>query len=139
MAYITVDDLDISPAVLQQLTDDAASGYPDESKIDAAIANAQADVDGYCGKRFTVPFATPPQLVITLTIRLAKYNLYSRRDEIPPSVDALHKDALKILADISLGKATLGIEPKPAGNPEEVGGVISGPERIFTRDKMGGF
>ena len=136
--YIDVSDLGMTEAVLAQLTDDDSTGSKNDDIITAAIEDAQAVVDGYCGKRYMVPFTDPTRLVKKLTAMLAKYNLYARRDEITESVDALHKDAIKTLSDISTGKVSLGIEPEPAP-AAETGGTISGPKKVFGRDNLKGF
>jgi len=136
--YITSVDLDMRQDQLVQLTDDEGAGVVNEERVAAAITGAQAEVDGYCGKRYKVPFADPPQLVNRLTAVLAKYNLYTRRDEVPDSVVSQHKAAVKALDDISKGVISLGKEPEPTP-AAATGGKISGPSKIFGRDKLRGF
>jgi phage gp36-like protein len=135
MSYITSDDLDIPQDVLIQLTDDELAGTVNADRVSAAITNAQAEVDSFVAKRYLVPIADPvPVTVKNWTIMLTKYHLYARRSMVPDDI----KDALARLLEVSKGTASLGIAPIPQGS-SEVGGVISGPDKIFGRDKMRGF
>ncbi len=136
--YITNSDLNMPDDLLIQLTDDEGTGAVNQPRVDDAILKAEALIDSYCGKRYLVPFTAAPIIVKDLAATIARYKLYSRRALVSDDMAALYKDAVKTLTDISLGKASLGVDPIPQGS-SEVGGVISGPERIFGRDKMGGF
>ncbi len=138
MVYIVIDDLNIPDDTLQQLTDDALTGIIDPTKVDKAIADAEALVDGYCGKRYKVPFDLAPAIVKQCAVALAKYNLHVRRGTVPEELKDERKYAMAVLSDISTGKCSIGIEPIPT-QAASVGGVIQGPDRVFGRDKMRGF
>lgn len=136
--YITSDELDMPQELLAQLTDDEGTGGMSAGRVEAAIEDAQSEVDGYCGKRYKVPFSVPPRLVKRLTAILSKYNLYARRDIVPESLETQRKAAIKALDDISKGVISLGVETEPTPSPE-TGGVISGPAKVFGRDNLTGF
>lgn len=141
MAYSTKDDIleQIDEDVLIQLTDDDDAGLVDDVIVAAAIAGADALIDGYCGKRYSVPFTTVPDLANKFSVDIAIYNLYGRRKGAPEDVRNRFKDAVDFLKGVASGANSLG-ENDPEGstaNAPEM--ATTNPERIFTRDKMSGF
>ena len=75
MSYILPSDLEsggVSNAQLIQLTDDAKTGEVDTDKVTKAIEDAEAEVNGYVGRRYTVPIAAPiPNLIQKLSTDIA--------------------------------------------------------------------
>ncbi len=142
MSYILQADLlgQISNAQLIQLTDDAQSGTVDAAKVTQAIAEAEAEVNGYVATKHSVPLAAPiPDLVKQLSVDIAIYRLYHRRQRVPDDVRKSYEDAVAKLKDIAKGVLTLGIDPPPAESSKATSGEVFGPERVFDRDKLGGF
>lgn len=138
--------LDISAAIseeaLIQLTDDDNVGVINQATVVAAIAQADAEIDGYCGfgSRYTVPFVTVPPIIKSLSIEISIYYLYKRRS-VPEKIEKAYDRALARLKDISRGLLSLGVESPPAASASS-GGAESNKtvsDRIFTRDKMSGF
>lgn len=126
---------------LVQLTDDKKLGVVDQTIVAAIQLTANGIVDGYCGVKYSVPFATVPPLVPALEADIAAYLLYKRKvDEIPESKKQAYDDAIAFLKDVSRGTASLGVDPAPAaptsGAPES---NKTTSDRIFTRDKLKGF
>jgi phage gp36-like protein len=110
----------------------------DTTKVDEAIAKAEALIDSYCGQVAEVPFSSVPPIIKQRSVTLAIYFLYTRRSMAPELVRKDYEDAIAHLKDISTGKAAL----PPVTAAEVASGqesTISGGERIFTRDKMKGF
>lgn len=144
MAYSTKSDLlnQISEAELAQLTDDAAGAVVDDDVVDAAIANADSEIDGYCGEKYTVPFVDVPGIVQNLSGGIALYNLFTRRETgllgLPESRTNRYDKAIRLLILISQGKVSLGEIPAPEGNPDEVA-EASMNDRLFTRTSMEGW
>ncbi|MRR15697.1 MAG: DUF1320 domain-containing protein [Deltaproteobacteria bacterium] len=130
----------ISEDVLIQLTDDDNAGVINQASVTAAIAQADAEIDGYCGARYTVPFVTVPAVVKALSIEIAVYYLYKRRT-VPEKIEKAYDKAIAKLKDISRGLLSLGVaDPPPAAT--SAGGAESNKpvsDRVFTRDKMTGF
>src|SRR5262245_61353943 len=139
MSYITISDIEgqLSTAQLVQLTDDAKSGEVDTDKITKAIDDADAEVNGYVGRRYTVPVQPPvPDLLQKLSTDIAVWNLYRRRQRAPENVRQAYEDAIATLKMIAEGDMVLPIPTPPSGL---TGGEVFGPERVFTRDKLKGF
>jgi|GEM_PF-1436346 len=120
-----------------RLTDEAGAGVIDAARLDAALIDAQSLVDSYLGARFTVPLAAPiPAPIPTLTFDLALARLY--RGELPAGVEAKRDEALRLLKDISAGRASIPVAPAPTvTSPAPV--IVQPHDRLFTRQRMDGF
>jgi phage gp36-like protein len=139
MAYCNLEDIRqvILDAELIQLTDDARSGIINESRVGQAIASADAEIDGYCAARYTVPFSPIPPIIKKCSVDIAVYNLHARKAmSIPEARQVRYDNAVRILKDIA--SATVSLEEDVAA--EEGGVDYSAPdEKIFTLDKLKGF
>ncbi len=153
MAYSTLADLQklLPVDVLVQLTDDENLGPQTIdaanldhaaiiARVDEAIATADGLVDGYCGAKYAVPLAAPvPPIVKGLSMDLAIYYLYARRT-IPEKIAVKYDKAVATLKDISRGLLTLGVQDEPAPSRADAASTNkTASDRVFTRDKMGGF
>ena len=136
-SYITRSDLDIPQDVLVQLTDDEGTGTADEAVVDNAIADAEAEIESYCGNRYTVPLS-PVNMVKKLAKDIAAYNIYSRRDEVPQSVKDRHERAVSFLKDVSAGRAHIEGLTGVLSEDERTAsaGKVTGGERTFGRDNL---
>ncbi|MBI5634861.1 MAG: DUF1320 domain-containing protein [Nitrospirae bacterium] len=109
------------------------------SRVNEASDNADAEVNSYCGAKYSVPFATPPAEIKRLSMEIWIYNLHKRR-AVTEEIEKRYDKAISALKDIAKGLKTLGIDPSPAATSE--GGALTNKtesDRIFTRTKMEGF
>jgi phage gp36-like protein len=142
MAYCTLTDLldQIEESGLIRLTDDENLGAVDTARVDKAIADADAEINGYCGSRYRVPLDPVPDLLRKFSVDIAIYNLIGRRDVVvPDDRRARYKDAISFLRHVAAGTAQLGVAdpdgtPAPAERPR-----ITGPKRVFSRDSLEGW
>ncbi|TAN40792.1 MAG: DUF1320 domain-containing protein [Nitrospirae bacterium] len=142
MAYCTLDDIKglLNTEIIMQLTDDENAGAIVESRVIAAIVDADAEIDGYCGVRYTVPFSSVPALIKKLSVDIAIYNLYSRKvDEVPEARKDRYNAAIVKLKDISKGIVRLDATEEKTESSNEVISNKDDDDRIFTSDSMGGF
>ena len=102
MAYCTKADIleQMEQDVLIQLTDDDDAGVVDDDKVTRAIANADAEIDSYCGTKYTVPFTTVPPIILTVSVDIAIYNLYARRRGAPETIKERYDDRIAFLEKI---------------------------------------
>lgn len=140
MAYSTKAGIlkQISETVLIQLTDDKNIGIVDDIIINQAIADADAEIDSYCGNRHTVPFSAVPAIIEKMSVDIAIYNLYSRRKGAPEDRQKRYDNAIRFLRDVSKGAVSLGADAPPPTTTENTVS-IAGNDRIFTRGKLGSF
>ena len=137
MAYCALADIKdkIPEARLVQLTDDAGAGEIDEDIIDEAIADADAEIDSYCGTRYDVPFASAPAIIRKMSVDIAIYNIFARRQGAPEDRKERYDNAIRFLRDVSKGIISLGAgapSPSSDGGPEA---TTVKSDRVFTRGK----
>lgn len=122
--YCAHEDLlgQISDSILLSLVDDERQGEwtPDATKrVEKAIADAGGRIDGYLQGRYPVPLQPAPQLVRSLCVDIAVYNLFARRgfdeDSADKAVVTRYRDAIRLLEQIAAGKISIGANrPAPA-------------------------
>lgn len=143
MAYCTIDDLmeQISEDELIELTDDDNTGVVETSRTDRAIADADAEINGYCGKRYGVPLSPVPALVRKFSADIAIWNLFSRKQIADEGREKRYTNAIRYLQDVAKGNATLG-EGDPDTPPSDAGAprmASANPARVFTRGTLEGY
>jgi phage gp36-like protein len=127
-------------AVIIQLTDDDLTGAVVMENVDKAIADAGSEIDGYCRKRYDVPFEPVPSIINKLAVDISIYNLFSRRDSEPPKVRTdRYNAAVRVLENIAKGTVTIGaaedtVTQAPADLPR-----FTTPDPVFTKDSLKGF
>ncbi|MFA6690748.1 MAG: DUF1320 domain-containing protein [Saccharofermentanales bacterium] len=138
MAYCSQEDLlKLIPEVeLAELT--AESGdTPDSAIVSDCIGQADAEINSYLAVRYRFPLAATPDRVKSLSIDIAIYHIYSRRDRIPESRRQKYKDAVAFLKAVALGRAEIiGADgAEISGEAAEVVEITS-QTRVFDRDKL---
>ena len=134
MSYSTQADLEdqLSSEELRQLTDDLDSGSINTTIANRAIDDADAEIDSYIGVRYDVPLATIPQIIKKVSVDIAIYNLYARRQILTPEARRQrYEDAIELLKNVSKGLVTLGTD-----NLSQIGGpdvTTNKEDRVFSR------
>ncbi len=139
--YITLEDIKklLPEEIIIQLTDDENTGAVNQARVDEAIKGADAEINSYCATKYAVPFTTVPDIVKSLSVEIAIYNLHKRRT-ISEEIEKRYDKAIAKLKDISRGLITLGVDPAPAATTE--GGAETNKtesDRVFTRDSLRNF
>lgn len=149
--YCTVEDLQkqVNQDVLERVAGDE-DGNLLMDVIDYGITQASAEIDAYCS-RYTLPFATVPEVLKKYCVDMALFHIFSRQgfrftEESEDYVIYLrYKMALDFLKQVAAGKVDL-----PVSGSGDAGGYgpgtegtgnlrIRSNERLFTRNKMGGY
>ena len=119
---------------LVQLTDRSNSGLIDDTVITRALADADAEINGYLATRYTLPLSPVPAVLEKLACDLARYRLYE--DQVTELVQQRYEDAIRFLRDVASGKINLdaaGALPLQSGGASfDAGG------RVFTRARASG-
>ena len=122
---------------LVQLTDRATppAGTIDATVVTRALTDADNKINSYLAARYTLPFASVPEILLQLACDIARYYLYE--DRVTEIVQKRYDNAIAQLRDISAGKASLGLDAEgDVAAPAAGGGpVASGGDRVFTRGK----
>jgi phage gp36-like protein len=134
MAYCTQDDIleQIDEDDLIGLTDDDDAGEVDDDKVTRAIADADAEIDSYCGTRYDLPFSPVPVMVRKLSVDIAIYNLYARRRGAPDDRRQRYDNAVRILRDISRGLISLGADGPSVDDDAGPEATTTKSDRIFS-------
>ncbi|MEM9968488.1 MAG: DUF1320 domain-containing protein [Pseudomonadota bacterium] len=141
MSYATLDDLIdyCGEAELIGLTDReaAATGAIDMPTIEAALDKADAEINGYIARRYVLPLATTPPIVIDLACVLTLWKLHIREPTEKYKKD--HEEAQRKLREIGEGKFVLdvaGLEPETTSN---AGARVTDRDRPFTETSLKSF
>ena len=137
MPYCTKSDIlkQISEEELADLTAESG-GTPEATMVAEGIAKADAEIDAYCGKRYQVPFNPAPEMVRSLSVDMAIYNLFTRRNLESKVRRQKYEDAVKFLDRLSKGTATLGATAAPLPEVESAVAEISSSDRVFSRETL---
>lgn len=114
MSYIEIQDLldELGEDKLVQLTDDEGTGEVGETRALKAIESAKGTFDAYARSRYALPVPATP-MVKSLNLDLAIFHLFKSRTSVAEGVYTVrensYKAALKLLMDISQGKAALDV------------------------------
>lgn len=142
MAYATTSDLieRFGEAELIKLTD-RVQPYSQaivQSVVDQALADADAEIDGYLAARYTLPLAQVPPLLKRLACDLAR--LFLHDDRPTDAVKDNAAQARKTLTDIAKGTVALPDQTgaaTPSGDTARVAGPADiGSGRVFTLDQL---
>ena len=136
MAYSTKAAIisKISEATLVQLTDDEGTGSEVDSRVAAAISEADGMIDGYLRGRWATPLAEPiPDPIPSISTDLAIFNLFERRGDflISDKVIERKKRAEKKLEQIQAGTISFLGNGSPA-----IYATRSTLDRVFTSEKL---
>lgn len=154
MAYCTVEE------VLDMFKDDALNTLLGTEYIEdveerkaaitplavSAIADADAEIDGYLNKRYNVPFQNPPRVLNKYSKDIAAYNLASRsgidENEREKTFLTRYNAAIKFLENVAKGIVEIGDASSGGGSTGEkaaYGFKVKSQERLFKRETMKGW
>lgn len=142
MTYATRQDLidRFGETELFQLTDrvNMPPTTVDDIVTGRALGDADAAIDGYVGKKYTLPLATVPPMLVKIASDLARYYLHGEAAGKDSIVTRNADAALSWLKDVSRGLIALddgGEPPAQAGG----GSIKANPSsRVFRRSTLEG-
>jgi phage gp36-like protein len=113
--------------------EDRTAETVDETKVNTALTDATALIDGYIRGRYLVPIAAPPAEIVRATCIIARYDL-SDTERASPSEEMAkgRADVIKWLESISKELVNLDVPTAQVTGRDQVG---SGP-RISDRGRM---
>ena len=106
------------------------------ARITQAITEADALVDGYLAKRYALPLASPPQILVSWARAIVRYKLHTDRqsDERTDPIVRDYRDAMTQLGQVAKGTFSLGIDD-PTTGAGSVGDVLFDTGRkVFGRE-----
>ncbi len=151
MAYSTVDDVlsNIKEQLLNDILGDEYIEDLEERKeklvplAEKAIEEADAEINGYLAKRYSIPLSPVPKILNKFSVDVAVYNLVSRRgiDESDREKTVLtrYQSVIRFLTAVAEGKLALGVETESVEAAAVTGFQLHSSERLFSRDSMRGW
>lgn len=114
--------------------DDIAAAARARARIEQAMTEADAVIDGYLGRRYTLPLAAPHAIISTWARAIVRYKLHGDRLSVETSDPVVrdYRDAIKFLEQIAAGKFSLGIEDPTVQGEGEV--RIEPGSKVFGRE-----
>ena len=139
MSYITLDDLllEVSEADLVNLTDDEGLGMIHQERVAKAIASAQGEIDGYAGKRYSVPFDPVPPVIHAACVDISLYRLYGRGVEVPTTWQQRYRNAVRLLENLAKGLIQLPAASTDTASSSHAPEITSATRRL-SRESLEG-
>ena len=137
MTYAVKQDMidRFSEVELMQLTDrTGAVDAIDDTVLGKALADADAEIDGYVMGRYALPLPSTPKILVGMACDITRYRLYE--DRATEHVRARYEDAIKYLKEVALGRISLGLDAANQATAEAGGPKAEGEERVFTRSAL---
>ncbi len=134
--YATVDDMIARFGETQIIRlskpEDRTADAVDETKVNTALADATAIINGYVRGRYLVPIAAPPAEIVRATCTLARYDLAQGENTDPSDeMSKTRKDVISWLESIAKELVNLDVPAAVAVGPA----VGSGP-RMSDRPRL---
>lgn len=107
-------------------------------RLQGALNDARDTINSYVSSRYTSPISPVPPILERIACDLARYFLYD--DQATDQVKDRYTAAMKLLADVRDGKASLGPDVATGQEPVSTAGaeLVSG-GRVWRRDNARGF
>lgn len=150
MAYCSPDDIIVmlKDDMLNPIIGNAYIEDPEERKVairplvSDAIADADAEIDGYLMKRYPVPMSPAPAVISKYSKDIAIYNLISRSGidtgERESNYLTRYKNAITFLSKVAKGEVDIIKEGGSQTKAAATGFKINGSPRLFSRGSMKG-
>lgn len=136
MTYAIKSDLEtrFGAEEILQLADRDGSGQPDTGVIEAALADADTEIDGYLAVLYSLPLASVPSLITRLACDIARYRLW--KDRASEQVRQGYDDAVDGLKRLASGSVKLVL---PAGDAPDANVAATPSSRVsaFTDATLG--
>lgn len=141
MTYATRQDLidRYTESELARLTDQVSATVIDDAVVGRALADSDAEIDGYVSARYATPLSPPPALIVQLACAIARFRLWA--DTATSRVRQDYEDAIARLKAISAGDMALP-GATPAGSDSAIPGAAPSFEadaRVFDDASLRGY
>lgn len=140
MTYAVISDLEtrFGSAEILQLSDRDGNGSADTGVVEAALNDAEAEVNGWIGRAVTLPLDPVPDTVKRIVCTVARYNLWQRNLPEDHPVYLAYRDAVKEMDAIGSGKIILPIAGGSAEATVNGSFAVKSAPTVFTATLMAG-
>ncbi|MCX8962139.1 DUF1320 domain-containing protein [Erwinia psidii] len=120
------------------LTDRNCTGEIDDVVMNAKLLQASAEINGYIGGRYRLPWSDSAGVLTGRCCDIARYLLCGNGTQCTEEIRERYEDALRYLERIADGKISLGNNDSGAIVPTRSGARFVTGARTFGRDETGG-
>lgn len=126
--YATVADMSglYGETELIALSDRDGTGEVDTTLIEAALDRAGSEADSYLARRYAVPLAEVPPVLVTVVCDIARHLLTGGPTSETDPIEERYRRAVAWLSDVAAGRADL---PVPRLEGEATGPAFSSGRR----------
>lgn len=138
MAYATQADMvgRYGEDAVLLVADRNGDGVIDTDVVERALTDATGEANSYLRAKYRLPLASVPEDLRRVTCDIAHYRLSDDATHLTDEKRQRYEDAMSWLKDLARGVARLDLPSPPTSASGGV--VLVGPERRFTREKLGG-
>ena len=105
---------------------------------DVAVADAEAEAEGYIGRVINLPVVTAGAALVRIGCDIARYNLWRRDVPADHPVAVAYRDAIKALQSVADGRVTLaGLVGTVTQVTKSTGFAVATSERVYTDTRLG--
>lgn len=127
--------LDLEIRFGAQLIADLAAGGAD---VTTAVADAEAEVEGYISRVITLPVTVAGDALIRIGADVARYNLWRRDVPADHPAAVAYRAAVELLKSVSEGRVVLaGMVGTVTQTAKSSGFVVSSSSAVFTDARLG--
>lgn len=133
MAYCTQQDLidRFSEAELIQLTDVDNLGVINTVTVSRALADTDAEIDGYLAGRYNLPFTTPITTINQKACDIARFYLHARK--VPEAVQKRYDAVIRYFEQVAKGAIKLPIAATDTAQITVNETVMTSSKNVFAR------
>ena len=138
MAYAVLADLQAlwGTNEVQICSDWDNAGTLNELNVTNCLAAASDEMDRYIAVRYALPLTATPDDLVRVCCDIAMYRLCPFAGTLTDQKATRYKEAIGWLRDLSMGKATLGVDQNAETPATETQTSLTGQQRALTRDSM---
>ena len=140
MTYASQTDLTdrFGATELAQRTNRTDGSTIDTVVLGRALADADAEIDGYLATRYSLPLVSAPPVLTRLAADIARYRLYD--DGVPATVLQRYQDAVGLLKRLASGEVQLAdVSPTPVAGGYGNSVAVKVPTRVFSADRLASY
>jgi phage gp36-like protein len=143
MSYAVKQDMidRFGEAELIKLTDRDYPATPviNDTVLNAALADAEAEINSYLSGRYILPLTHTPAVLVRIACDIARHRLWVI-DPAPEQVAKRFRDAIAFLTSVAEGTSGIGVDTaleKPTIAAGKI--LVDAPDQIFTTELLKGY
>jgi phage gp36-like protein len=123
-------------SALRIAADRDGNAEADQQAVERALTDAAARIDSYLARRYALPLAATPPVLVGIAVDLALYALSGNAGALTEERRRRHDDAIRLLELIADNKAGLDLPSQQEGASRIRRIEADAAPRVFTRETL---